>query len=591
MTLRTESINKFINAMLDSEEKFVQGIKSYEDKQKEIENIFQELKNNIAVLSETFSSNDDNANIILLKKKISLILNECIEKGTHKIYESSKGMNFIRKHEKTFVVSVFGKVKSGKSSLGNFVMGTDLKKLKVCSDYDRINPVVTVEDRGKITMNTRLETLSEDDEGFGVGSTETTSTIQYFKIGGLTWFDTPGIGSITKENEELAKEYIQNSDLVIFTCSSDAAGTQQEFSEMKRFSEIKKPVLLLVTMSDTYEEDIDDDGNIVKVLFAKSERDRKDVEDYLINSIREQNLDDILKYSSIMTISKQLAVEAFKAQDDEKYSQSNMNVFLEKLIEITQNEAGKMKLATPMKRINTMISDIIGNDDLPDSLTGLKNTILENIKDIDKQIQALELKKDNIRSMIKSESINRIQGLMSSYSAEIKNGGRNINSERISNDIIQIIAEESKKICENELSDFVTENSIKLFDNMKENGFSIPDMKMQTESISYKQEYVETKRRAPRGLFENLGSFFFKREYFENSTRTVTKYSTFDVGINESEIWSAVNSQINIYFEDNVEIQIKELINMYFTPIKELQNKSVNLIDNTIQKLLEIRTE
>ncbi|MDE6034803.1 MAG: dynamin family protein [Ruminococcus sp.] len=583
MSFRTDSVNNFVSAMLDSEEKFSQGIKAYEDKQAQIEQIFSDMEKQINNLVRNSANPEDSMNIASLKKNVTSVLNECIKTGTAKILESGKGMSFIKGHEKTFVVSVFGKVKSGKSSLGNFIMGSEIKKLGISSEYDKIKPVVTVEDRGKITTSNKLETLSEEDCEFGVGSTETTSTIQYFTIGGLSWFDTPGIGSITKENEELAKEYIQNSDLVIFTCSSDAAGTQQEFLEMKRFAEMKKPVLLLVTMSDTYDEDCDDDGNIIKVLMAKSDKDRKDVEDYLLDSIREQNLDDILQYSSIMTISKQLAVEAFRNGDDEQYRQSNIDKFLDKLIEITKNDAGQMKLATPMKRINTMITDVIGNENT-ESLMGLKKTLNENISDFNRQIQELDTKKESIRTMIKSDSMAKIQNLISRYRTEIGDGGKSISSGRISGDIVKIISESSRTICERELSEFMTSNSTRIFDNMQENGFSIPEMKMQTESISYQQQFVERRSRPPHGLFEHIGSFFGK-EYYENHTRTVTKHHNINTGVNESAIRDAITSQINVYFQDNVEVQINELIDMYFRPVVNLNQEAVKLIDTAVSRL------
>lgn len=590
MAVAIDSINRFVNTMLESEEKFSQGLKLYEDKQSEIREIFENLKKQSAVMVSCRNSADSNKKVLDFHKNISRDLNRCIEESAEKILESGKGLSFIQKHEKTFVVSVFGKVKSGKSSLGNFIMGTELKKLGIKSEYDKVNPVVTVEDRGKITMSSKLETLSEEDEGFGVGSTETTSTIQYFQIGGLTWLDTPGIGSITKENEDLAKEYIQNSDLVIFTCSSDAAGTQQELSEMKRFAEMKKPVLLLVTMSDTYEEDVDDDGNIIKELYAKSDEDRRDVENYLINCIREQGLEEILKYSDIMTISKQLAVEAVKTGDNEKYCQSNLGLFMDKLIEITVNDAAQMKLATPLKRINTMINTVIGNTGNNNSLINLKNVIMKNIGDINRQEKELEFKRESILAEIRSKSMGKIDALISRYRIMIEQHKKSVGSSEMSGEIINIIAETSKNVCESELSEFMTKTASGLFENISNGGLSLPEMKMQTESISYQQEYVERCRRAPHGLFEHIGDFFGK-EYYGTRTRTVTKTNTFDLGINESAVRDAVNQQIRQYFDDNIVPMIEELILTYFRPVRELQQQFVKLIDDTIMKLKALATE
>ena len=62
--------------------------------------------------------------------------------------------------------------------------------------------------------------------------------IQLFHLGAMTWVDTPGFGSVTNENQELAREYVKNADLVIFPSTSDAAGTKQDFQEMKKLCDM-----------------------------------------------------------------------------------------------------------------------------------------------------------------------------------------------------------------------------------------------------------------------------------------------------------------------------------------------------------------
>ena len=96
----------------------------------------------------------------------------------------------------------------------------------------------------------------------------------------LKKFDVPYevIISSAHRSPNRTKEYVKNADLVIFACNSDAAGTRQEFSEMKQLYDADKPILLLLTQSDTYESDIDDEGEEISILVPKSEKDRSDGE-------------------------------------------------------------------------------------------------------------------------------------------------------------------------------------------------------------------------------------------------------------------------------------------------------------------------
>ena len=244
MISRIDSVNNFVNSMLNTGSELSTGLLEYENNQNAVKKIVHEVESNFnKILSEM---NSDDTELNNMKKGIVDSIKEILSENTRNIEESAKSAGFIKAYEKTFVVSVFGKVKSGKSSLGNFIIGHDIKETKINTEYDNINPKITVYDKGKVTTATQLATIEEENDRFGVGTIETTSTIQSFTIGGMTWFDTPGIGSITKENEELAQEYIKNSDLVIFTVSSDAAGTTQEWDELKKLCAMEKPLLLKI---------------------------------------------------------------------------------------------------------------------------------------------------------------------------------------------------------------------------------------------------------------------------------------------------------------------------------------------------------
>ena len=112
----------------------------------------------------------------------------------------------------------------------------------------------------------------------------------------LQWIDTPGIGSVTWENEILAQDFIDSADLVVYMSHSDAAGTQQDFKELKILHDKGRRFLLLLTQSDTHEEDCDDNGKIIKTLVPKSEKDRKSMEDYICDYLRKLGINPSYQY-------------------------------------------------------------------------------------------------------------------------------------------------------------------------------------------------------------------------------------------------------------------------------------------------------
>lgn len=362
-----ETINKFVDTMLEEQQGFEtmqnEVSKKEEDVLQELKNLEQKEKEGITQIKLELEKTSDK-DMMDIYEKTSDEFFKALGEANRKIEEAVKGMTFIHDFEKHFTVSVFGKVKAGKSYLGNLIMGHPVRKAGIESSYDKIKDLtVHVYDRGKMYELNKLSTAVEqkecNGEKFHVDPNEATSTIQWVNIGGMCWFDTPGIGSVTIENEELAKEYVKNSDLVIFACNSDAAGTRQEFSEIKQLHDMDKPILLLLTQSDTYDCDVDEDGEEISILVPKSEKDRKDQEDYMLETLREQGMEDVLKYADILTVSALLATEAIKNNDEHMFEQSNIGKLYDILTSITQNDAAEIKKATPKNRINEMIDSIV----------------------------------------------------------------------------------------------------------------------------------------------------------------------------------------------------------------------------------------
>jgi len=147
-----------------------------------------------------------------------------IETWEEKIKADQKGKQFIKQNEKYLVVMIFGAVKAGKSSLGNFFAGKKFFNAPFDNHYKKIpKPKFATEEGGRNTGG--IEKDSKGDEWFQEGVIDTTGAIQYFTLSGLRWIDSPGTGAVGKEGDTknmtaLVEEYLSYTDMCIFLMNS-----------------------------------------------------------------------------------------------------------------------------------------------------------------------------------------------------------------------------------------------------------------------------------------------------------------------------------------------------------------------------------
>lgn len=157
--------------------------------------------------------------------------------------------------ENYFIVIVFGKVKAGKSSLGNFILRNH--------NLDNAAKIFKYDEAGKEQSIKQLEEIDEDSE-FAVNNLECTIEIQGFKLGGMAWVDTPGLGSMVKQNGDLAKQYIKSADYIIYPTSSNAPLQQDEIAQLKELLSQEKPVSICITKSDSKVRKKDENGKYIR---------------------------------------------------------------------------------------------------------------------------------------------------------------------------------------------------------------------------------------------------------------------------------------------------------------------------------------
>ena len=187
--------------------------------------------------------------------------------------------------DQTLIIFVYGAVKAGKSSLGNYIAHghsdpAEQSRSGAIYFLDAIaqNPDQLVAAQAALTNAGKL----------GVDFLEATSTIQGFRLPGLTWVDSPGLHSKTAENGDLAALYVDAADLVLYVMSGDSPGRRTEMNSLDDLIILEKPVLVAITRADMCEEDVDDDGNLIRHWVMRPNAERRQMETYVQNSFAER---------------------------------------------------------------------------------------------------------------------------------------------------------------------------------------------------------------------------------------------------------------------------------------------------------------
>ena len=260
-----------------------------------------------------------------------------------KINCRDKGLQFRKGFNDSLLVFVYGKVKSGKSSLGNYMAWGQTDPdvhVKAAIPTDRQPSYFSHENTHAENGDSQNEALNRQE--FRVGATEATSSIQGFRLPGLTWVDSPGLHSVNEQNGRLAKDYVEHADLILYTMRSDAPGRASDLNEIQELKTNGKEMLILVTGSDINQEDWDEVLDEIKVTVQmKSQETRRMQRDYIAKELGFINSDQLV------SISARYAQE--HANDLDKVVDSGMGQLFSTLHSISQQDGVRLKRNVPMR--------------------------------------------------------------------------------------------------------------------------------------------------------------------------------------------------------------------------------------------------
>lgn len=202
-------------------------------------------------------------NILETAKKVYDLLAD--DPACHGQAEHIKGL--IEKLEnEDITVSIIGQFKRGKSTLANCILEDDVLPVGIVPITSAVTRVVygkkaaEVHFQNGVVEPVEFERLSEfiseqenADNRLGVDSVVLHTPSKFLK-NGLTFVDTPGVGSFHKNNTEVAYHYMKESDAVVFLLSVDSPINQIEIEFLRNTKEFAGKFYFAVNKTDTVEQ-------------------------------------------------------------------------------------------------------------------------------------------------------------------------------------------------------------------------------------------------------------------------------------------------------------------------------------------------
>lgn len=532
-----------------------------------ISNTLSNFSKDISSIAIDKSLKENNKELYeLFENSLMHTLNK-INSWIKKIEEQNNKEKFRDELKDKFIVIIFGKVKAGKSTLGNFIASqSTLEEKAKFFMYD---------EAGKEKKVEKLEEIDED--GFKTDNLECTSSIQGFNLGGLSWIDTPGLGSMTKENGELAKSYIELADYIIFPTSSANVLLNEEIIQIKELIEQNKNLTVCITRSDTKETRKDSNGKLIKNEDGSIKRFNvnkvKEIRELQENDANKRLKEELGKKAEliedIFSLSVYCAKDGLETNDNELFDNSNIEKFYEKMLDILEKKASYLKTNAPKQNLIAYIDNsIIGYSNKASSLTSIKN-------DFKKVLDELALLNENLDLRIKNigYDISRIiSETLSAYAMDITTS----NSKEI---LLKADSEISKNI-----ESLVSETINELFKSFETSLYDF--QKLATDDSEYlvedKFEKITVRYEsssAVRKFFNVITFGFIERTYSSVSEEVY-------IGNNKEEILSSFKSKRVAEYSKEIELILSNLQDNFF---KKFNNhiQQIDLYVNNLEKELE----
>lgn len=212
-----------------------------------------------------------------------------------------------------FLLVVAGEFNSGKSTFINALLGERVLPEGVTPTTDRINLLRYGDQPGEQLL-----------EAYVLERTYPADLLREISL-----VDTPGTNAIIRRHEELTRDFVPRSDLVLFVTSADRPFTESERAVMQEIREWGKKIVMVLNKID---------------IIGRSE-EREEVTSY----VRRNTAELLGREPEVFALSSKQALDARAESDDRLWQTSGFEAMEEYLLEtLDQRERVRLKLLNPL---------------------------------------------------------------------------------------------------------------------------------------------------------------------------------------------------------------------------------------------------
>lgn len=355
---------RFAERMRELKSKFGDAERAVDDSKVRVLHALDDVMRSVASATSSGSTELKDSPLTDLRKESEQTIEQFVKQWRERVDRMELNTAFRADFGDTLLLLVHGLVKTGKSSLGNFVAyghhNPDTQAIEARRSAGQAPDYFVRALAGGEEPTEANDALSKAGK-FEVDAEEATNAIQGFQLGGLTWVDSPGLGSVTEANGKLAQEYTEAADLVLILMNMAGAGRRPELEALGDLLRRGKPVMVLLTRADDVENDVVD-GKVVSKRVMKSELACAEAVDWVSQELAQvrrkeggEVLGDEVRYVSVRFAETNPSPEGLE--------RSGLAHLFSRLFEVAANGGVAMKRKAPARNLCAFIDDVLGDTD------------------------------------------------------------------------------------------------------------------------------------------------------------------------------------------------------------------------------------